>query len=142
MTAVRTLLLVGGLVLVTAACGEETGPSSPAWEEPASYAYTLTSSEGERSLIGTFRVRVRDGEVDKAVGLDDSARRVVRQLPDQVPTLGDLLKEAEQARGEGADTVETEYAEDGHPTDIRLDWDENAIDDEARYMISDYATGR
>jgi hypothetical protein len=142
MAAVRTLLLVGGLVLATAACGEETGPSSPAWQEPASYTYTLTSSEGERSLIGTFRVTVRDGEVDEAVGLDDSARRVVRQLPDQVPTLGDLLKEAEQARGEGADTVDTEYAQDGHPTHIELDWDEDAIDDEARYVISDYTLGR
>jgi hypothetical protein len=62
----------------------------------------LTSSEGERALLGTFRVTVRDGKVAKAVGLDESARRVVRDLREQVPTLGGLLEQLEQARRDGA----------------------------------------
>ncbi|MFJ3620532.1 DUF6174 domain-containing protein [Streptomyces iakyrus] len=102
------------------------------------YAYTLTSSEGERSLIGAFRVTVRDGKVVKAVGLDDSGRRVVRQLPDEVPTLGELLAEMAQARRAKADTAEAEYGADGHPERILVDWDKNAIDDEALYVISAY----
>ncbi|MEU6377148.1 DUF6174 domain-containing protein [Streptomyces sp. NPDC046909] len=138
MTAVRTLLTAAVLAGSLAACGDEAAPSAPEWEEPAAYTYTLTSTEGERALIGTFRITVRDGEVAKAVGLDDSARRVVRQLPDQVPTLGALLDQLEQARGEDADTAEAEYAADGHPTRIFLNWEENAVDDEARYAISDY----
>lgn len=73
-----------------------------------------------------------------AVGVDDSARRAVESLPDEVPTIGDLLAEAEAARGDGADTVDIDRAPDGRPTRIALDWDENAIDDEALYVISDH----
>ncbi|MES5824126.1 DUF6174 domain-containing protein [Streptomyces sp. RG80] len=138
MTVVRSLFALAVLVGGLSACGDGAEPSAPAWEEPASYAYTLTSSAGERPLIGTFRITVRDGEVAAAVGLDDSGRRVVRQLPHQVPTLGALLEELEQARGDDADTAEAEYAADGHPTRIELDWEANALDDEASYEITDY----
>lgn len=139
MTVVRSLFSVAVLVGGLAACGDEAEPAAAStWQEPASYTYTLTSSEGERALIGTFRITVRDGEVTKAVGLDDSARRVVRELPDQVPTLGALLEELEQARGEDADTAEARYAADGHPTRVEIDWEKNAVDDEVRYDISEY----
>ncbi|MFF0161185.1 DUF6174 domain-containing protein [Streptomyces sp. NPDC005263] len=168
MTAVRSparftsaaLLLVGlaGLLGSTAACGNEaaTPPGSEAepapmtvephsessWEEPASYAYTLTSSEGERALIGAFRVTVRDGAVAEAVGLDDSGRRVVRRLPDEVPTLGRLLDELKRARHDKADVAEARYAADGHPVRIFLDWETNAVDDEALYVVSAYEVAR
>ncbi|MFJ6573662.1 DUF6174 domain-containing protein [Streptomyces sp. NPDC091292] len=149
MTAVRSLArsvsaaaLSGGLLCATAACGTDVRPESaaPPWQEPSSYTYTLTSSEGERALIGAFRVTVRDGKVTKARGLDSSARRMVRDLPDQVPTLGALLAELDQARRDKADTAEAEYAADGHPKRIFLDWDRNAVDDEALYVISAYET--
>ncbi|MFF7449324.1 MULTISPECIES: DUF6174 domain-containing protein [unclassified Streptomyces] len=142
MTVVRPLLCLAVLVGPLTACGGGTEAGAPAWEEPASYAYTLTSGEGERALIGTFRITVRDGEVTEAVGLDAGARRVVRQLPGQVPTLGALLAELEQARDDDADIAEARYAADGHPTRIELDWDANAMDDEARYEIRDYAPGK
>ncbi|MFJ4468364.1 DUF6174 domain-containing protein [Streptomyces sp. NPDC089424] len=128
--------LVAGLLCATAACGGAQRATD--WEEPSSYTYTLLSTEGERSLIGTFRVTVRDGEVATAVGLDDSGRRVVRQNPDAVPTLGELLREFDRARQDGADRAEIEYAADGHPRSIVLDRDERAIDDEAAYVISAY----
>lgn len=145
--------LVGGLLWATVACGTESSsastevaepdPATPSsattWREPDSYVYTLKSSEGERSLIGTFRVTVRGGKVAEAVGLDADSRRVVKQLPGEVPTIGELLDELEQARRDDADTAEAEYAPDGHPERISLDWDKNAIDDEALYVISDYA---
>jgi hypothetical protein len=82
---------------------------------------------------------VENGKVTKANGLDDSARRVVKDLPAEVPTIGDLLAEAEAAREDDADTVDIDYAADGHPTRISLDWEKNAIDDEALYVISGYA---
>ncbi|MBD0840284.1 hypothetical protein ICC28_16435 [Streptomyces sp. TRM68416] len=113
--------------------------SAPVWKEPGSYAYTLTSAT--QVLWGTFRVTVRDGEVVEAVGLDDDSRRVLRDLPerpDRVPTIGGLVELLEQARQERADTAEAEYAADGRPTRITLDWDENAIDDEAEYVIGGY----
>ncbi|MFF3346446.1 DUF6174 domain-containing protein [Streptomyces sp. NPDC002779] len=43
-----------------------------------------------------------------------------------------------QAREENADKAEAEYAADGHPERITIDRLENAIDDEALYVISDY----
>lgn len=159
MTAVRVtrrsslprVALIGGLLCATAACAgagastrAETKPSTrsgTAWREPAAYTYTLHSTEGERALIGTFRVTVRAGKVAKAVGLDEESRRVVRRSPGIVPTIGGLLKELEQARRDDADTAEAEYAADGHPLRIRLDRDENAVDDEARYVISAYEPG-
>ncbi|MEU5002271.1 DUF6174 domain-containing protein [Streptomyces sp. NPDC021622] len=136
---VSTVALIAGLMCATAACADLDSvatQSEVAWEEPSSYAYTLKSSEGERSLLGVFRVTVRDGKVAKAVGLDESGRRVVRQMPGEVPTIGELLEEMKQARRDGADTAEAKYAADGRPVRISLDWEKNAIDDEALYFIS------
>ncbi|MEU6002787.1 DUF6174 domain-containing protein [Streptomyces sp. NPDC047197] len=144
--AVSTVALIAGLIGATAACGTEASTttrsatqSEATWKQPSSYTYTLKSSEGERSLLGTLRVTVRDGKVTKSVGLDESGRRVVKQLPGEVPTIAELLHEMEQARRDGAHTAEAKYAADGHPVRISLDWDENAIDDEALYAISAYA---
>ncbi|MFI6013620.1 DUF6174 domain-containing protein [Streptomyces sp. NPDC051243] len=138
-------VVLGGLLCALAACGTETAPrqepqrlATASWQEPAAYTYTLQSSEGERALIGTFRITVRDGAVVEAVGLDDSGRRVVEDVPDAVPTIGELLGELEGARRDGADEAEARYTADGRPVRISLDWEKNAIDDEALYVISAY----
>ncbi|MEI5101097.1 DUF6174 domain-containing protein [Streptomyces sp. PmtG] len=145
-------VLAAGALCALSACGDEssgsgaanakplpaTHQSEKAWKEPSSYVYTLTSGQGERSLIGRFRVTVRNGEVTKAVGLDDSGRRVVKKLPRHVPTIGELLEEMRQARRDDADTAKATYAQDGHPVRIVLDHDKDALDDEALYEISDY----
>ncbi|WP_060886654.1 DUF6174 domain-containing protein [Streptomyces caniscabiei] len=140
--ALSAVATAGALMWAVSGCGEEgtaaTKPSAPAWKEPASYTYTLRSTEGERPLIGTFRVTVRDGKVVRAVGLDDSGRHVVDRSPHHIPTIADLLREAEVAREEGADTVDGTYASDGRPLTLAIDWDEDAIDDEAAYDLSDY----
>src|SRR3712207_7029435 len=48
-----------------------------------------------------------------------------------------LLAEAAQAREHGADIVRvTVDPDDGHPTSIEIDHDDNAMDDEACYRIS------
>lgn len=134
--------LLAGLLCTLAACGTETKSATPQhrapWQEPGAYTYTLESSEGERALIGTFRIAVRDGTVTKAKGLDDNGRRTLETAPDAVPTLGELLEELDQARHDDADTAEAEYAADGHPVRISLDWEKNAIDDEAQYVIRDF----
>ncbi|MFI1352663.1 DUF6174 domain-containing protein [Streptomyces sp. NPDC020898] len=155
------VVLVGGLVCTAVGCGEDSGasssgalttspspslsPSFPSfsedWEEPASYVYTLTSSEGERSLVGRFRVTVRDGKVADVVGLDESGRGAVERAPEEVPTIGRLLDQLGQARDNGADTAEASYAPDGHPVRITLDPDKDAIDDEQSYVISGYVIG-
>ncbi|MFI9155192.1 DUF6174 domain-containing protein [Streptomyces sp. NPDC053367] len=151
--AVAGLALLGGLLCSTAACGTGTeavsakgsepvaAQSRTPWEEPASYAYTLESGEGERALIGKFRITVRDHRVTRALGLDESGRRVVKEFPEQVPTIGRLLGELEQARSEGADEAEAVYTAEGRPERITVDWDRNALDDESLYVISAYTSG-
>ncbi|MFD7601662.1 DUF6174 domain-containing protein [Streptomyces mirabilis] len=89
-------------------------------------------------LAGTFRVKVRDGRVTEAVGVDADSRRQVQELPGEVPTIDGLLRRPEKARSEDADTAEADYAADGRPVRFSLDWDKNAIDDEALYVISSY----
>ncbi|MCZ0984928.1 DUF6174 domain-containing protein [Streptomyces diastatochromogenes] len=143
-SALPHLVLIAGLVWSTAACQEEAESGaaaqaeSTAWKEPSAYTYTLKSTGGERLLIGTFRVTVREGRAVRVVGLDEESRDVVRRSPGAVPTIGGLLKELKQARRDGADTAEAEYSTTGYPRSITLDWSANAVDDEARYVISDY----
>ncbi|MGW2237885.1 DUF6174 domain-containing protein [Streptomyces sp. NPDC001759] len=134
-------MLVGTVLCATAACGSgelksATAPSTPAWQEPESYDYTLTSATSV--LAGTFRVKVRDGEVVEAVGLDKDSKRQAHQVLSEVPTIKELLRELVKARGDDADTADAEYAADGRPLRITLDWDKNAIDDEAMYVISSF----
>ncbi|UUU32479.1 DUF6174 domain-containing protein [Streptomyces sp. CA-210063] len=133
--------LAGALAWGVSACGEESAAAkaSPTdWREPSAYRYRLKSTEGERPLIGTLDVTVRDGKVVETVGVDDSGRQVVEQQLGEVPTIAALLEQAEVAREEGADVVDVEYAKDGRPVSISIDWDEKAIDDEEAYALSDY----
>lgn len=138
-----TAVLLGALMCATAACSSspsirtsETDEPAGTWKEPASYSYTLKSTS--QVLAGTFRVKVRDGKVADVVGLDADSHRQAEDLPGEVPTIGALLKRLDQARSERADTAEADYAADGRPVRISLDWSKNAIDDEALYTISSY----
>lgn len=145
--------LIAGTTGATVACDGDPAPepkgraspkqttarSTVMWQEPAAYVYTLTSTS--QALAGRFRVTVRDGEVADAVGLDENSRWLVKQGTDRIPTIGDLLDRLEKAWEEQADTAEVKYAVGGHPARITLDVDENAIDDEAEYVISDYEPG-
>ncbi|MEU3612206.1 DUF6174 domain-containing protein [Streptomyces sp. NPDC006872] len=140
---VSAAALAATLLCATAACESSPSSESPgkdrpktAWVEPASYTYTLTSLT--QVLAGTFRVTVRNGAVAEAVGLDEDSRRQAQEQPDRIPTIGGLLKTLAEARSDGADTADAEYAADGRPVRISLDRDENSIDDEAQYTISSY----
>jgi Family of unknown function (DUF6174) len=117
--------------------GPETSTSTPAeWEPGSSYTYELDSSCGERSLIGEFRIEVRDGEVSSVEPLDESARSMIEGgFEDDIPSIEELLTEARLARSEGADVVEVRRADDGRPTEIEIDYMKEAIDDEACYVI-------
>lgn len=137
-----TLLLLIATALV--ACGTTTQrPLTAEWSAPERYEFVVESSCGERGFLGRYHVVVEDGEVSDATGHDDPAQRLLadEERRNQVPTLSELLNEAQDARAEGADVVEVTFDEsDGHPSAIEIDWDANAIDDEACYAISDYNT--
>ena len=116
--------------------------SAPAWTEPANYRFTLESSCGEQPLTGRFRVDVADGVVDRARGLDEAGKRALMlRIAQLVPTLGQMVADAEQARADGAEVAVERDPADGRPVAIRVDRDRNAADDETCYTISDYTIG-
>ncbi|TKS99065.1 DUF6174 domain-containing protein [Streptomyces lasalocidi] len=136
-----------GLLLVLAsastACGSAQATASAkaprtktSWREPASYSYTLRAES--QVLAGEFRVRVEHGRVTEVTGLDEDSRRQAREVFAHVPTIGLLLDRLDRAVAEHADKAEARYAADGRPLRISLDWDTNAIDDEADYRIDAY----
>lgn len=148
MRKTRTYLLVASAGLVLAAVGCEAG-SAPAaggdarakaarWSEPDRYSFRLLSESGERSGLGEYRITVGNGKVVKVIGLDEQARRTVEENPQDVPTLGGLLTKVQEARAGQADVAHAVFAADGHPAEVHIDWQENAIDDEADYFISEY----
>jgi hypothetical protein len=144
-TARPLLALAASTALALTGCGLASGSTTPAddtWKEPDSYAFTLESTCGERDLIGTFRLTVVDGMVTAAEGRDEPGTRLLRQRePHQLPTLVGLVNEARQAQRDGADVVETQVdPADRHPTKISIDYDREAMDDEACYTISDFVT--
>ncbi|MFF4758329.1 DUF6174 domain-containing protein [Streptomyces sp. NPDC001292] len=148
MRRTRTQLLVASAGLALAAVGCEAGSARTAegaaqvkpaqWPEPDRYSFRLLSESGERGGLGEYRVTVVNGKVVKATGLDESARRTVGDNPQHVPTLGGLLTMVQEARADHADVANAVFAADGHPTEIHIDWQKNAIDDEADYFITEY----
>jgi len=154
--AANGVITAAGAVLLTllASCGAtpsaESMPTAPEpdasqraqWEDtrPADYSFVLESRCGERSLIGRFAVTVRGGKVTRAVGLDQSARAMLRSSgPADVPTIDALLVELDDARAADADRSDVVFdATDGVLASIDIDYNVDAVDDEACYRISDY----
>ena len=144
---VKTVLPAILLLTLTGGCaGAEVNVMEappPTWTAPAKYGFTLGSQCGERALIGRFQVTVENDKVVRTAGLDDASRRALMlRIADLVPTLSQLEAQAETARRDGADVVEiVRDPADAHPTKITIDWERNAIDDEACYTIEDYTIG-
>ncbi len=148
MTRLRWLSLIGVAITVTSVTGcaqavQPVGgdPDAKGWQEPPSYTYTVDSQCGERLLIGQFRLAVEAGKVVRAEGLNDRTRELVTSVPiTSFPTLGQLFEEYLQAQRDGAEVATAALdPTDGHPTRIDIDSSKMAVDDEACYVITDYA---
>ncbi len=111
------------------------------WDVPESYEFKVKSSCGERSLIGLFRIVVQNGYVAEAEGLDESGKALFKSgLGESIPTLEGLLEEAVEAQQVNADVLQVEFdPSDGHPTRINIDYNKDATDDEACYVITEYS---
>lgn len=149
-------VLFAALPLLFVACSDEgtsggaPGQPPPAtisstgrpleWTEPNNYTYVLESRCGERALIGIFEVTVEGHEVQDVVALDEDAAAMLEHSgTDPAPTIGELITRLQTATQNGADRVHLEVdADDGHPAMIEIDFDTNAIDDEACYTITDF----
>jgi len=107
-----------------------TGRATPG-TPPAGYSFVLTSSCGERSLIGMYRVRV---EGDVVVRAEPIGRRASRPALEDVPTIADLEARIEHA---GPDAVvEVERDDTGLLTSVSIDPRQDTIDDEECYRVS------
>lgn len=109
-----------------------------AWEEPPDYSFEVRSRCGEQSFIGSFRIEVRDGKVEDAEALDESARAALRYWKGPLPTLGDLVGYAVEAQDSGAGVARIDYSADGRfPVLIEIDYDNDAIDDESCFSVTE-----
>ena len=109
------------------------------WTEAPNYSYTLVSLCGERLLLGTFAVHVKDHEVVAFEGVSEAGASAETSLRlRDVPSISGLLSEYKQAVSEADEAELVVDALTGDPTSIDIDWDSNAIDDEACYLIRDY----
>jgi hypothetical protein len=141
MRVVRRLSKVGFLVLLagltTTGCSDPSGsarsqPKSSA-TLPTSYHYVLTSSCGERSLLGSYRVVVHDDAVVSVESLN--ADYPYRPRPEDVPTLADLLDLAAGAERDAV--IDLRVDAHGVPVSLAIDHVPNGIDDEECYEVSE-----
>jgi Family of unknown function (DUF6174) len=147
--AVASVLFLG---VAASACGSADEPdnsSSGGGEPPAEsgipadltlpgsdYSYTVNAGCGERSgLVGLYRIQVVDGKVANVWPLSGSGGGGAA-LTD-VPTIDQLVEEAESAEQDGADEVTVTTTPDGYPHRIMIDQIADAVDDEVCYTISD-----
>ena len=145
--AVASVLFLG---LAASACGSADEPSDssagggppPSGSEvptdltlPGSdYSYTVNAGCGERSgLIGLYRIQVADGKVAQVWPLSGAGGGALTD----VPTIDQLVQEAETAEQDGADEVTLTTSHQGYPQRIMIDHDSDSIDDEVCYTISD-----
>ncbi|NKY40838.1 DUF6174 domain-containing protein [Cellulomonas septica] len=146
-SAGATVVGASVLVAVLSGCGDEP-PSGPVpgaaearerWADGGvdSYAFALTSSCGERLLIGSYRVTVTDGAVTAVEGLDEVGRRIAGEAQDltaEIPTIDTLLDRVVDA---DASTVpEATFDDGGVPTAVTFD-PSPGIDDEECYTVAD-----
>ncbi|MBD8059377.1 hypothetical protein IC607_10400 [Cellulomonas sp. JH27-2] len=141
-------LLAPGIVLLGGCASGVTFPDPPqapptttsatSWST-ASYRYTITSSCGERAMLGTYHLTVEDGRITQIEPADPNVQ-LIDWYEGDLPTIADLLSRA-QAGGDGAPSELVVDPSTGVPTRVAFDGDPNAIDDEECYTITDYRPG-
>ena len=142
--------LLLGVVLSACTTAEEPPLSTGSiWEEPSAYSYSVSSSCGERTFLGSFTIEVAQGKVVDAEALDRSAEVVIASSGlEALPTLGNLVAEYTSAKfssvgteGE-ADVAAIEFSpEDSHPISITIDYSIDATDDEGCYTVTSFSEG-
>lgn len=157
-----TALATAALTLVLGGCGgadevardEPTSTGSPTSEPaptsapddggfaPSSYSYTLQVSCYCPYAAVPVRVSVEDDSVVDAV-FERGGGRGGAVRGEQAPELlrlsiEDVLAQAEEAEEAGAHEVTIEWPEASeHPTEVYIDRNEMAVDEEVGYAISD-----
>lgn len=141
--------LVGvGTIALAAGCGvfgpthvDGAAEAQRTWTSSGvdSYIVTMTSTCGERLMIGRFEVEVVDGSVTTVTGLDGPGRVAaeVPALPEVVPTIAELLDRLVSADSKHVPEASFDDAT-GIPTHVLFDPVPNGIDDEECYDLTDF----
>ncbi len=87
---------------------------------------------------GRLQIEVVDYEIQSIVRITDGEVVPESQF-DQVHTIEQMFDLIDEAKNQGAYKVLVEYADEGYPAIIDIDWIEKAIDDELRYEVSSVA---
>lgn len=99
---------------------------------PPDYSYRLTSSCGERALIGTYDIVVQDRDRVVSGARADGAASMIENL--EYPTIKALLDDALRADSPAEVEFETDAA--GLPARLSIDGEPDAIDDEECYVFA------
>lgn len=142
------LVLVLVLIPILAGCGaagstptassgeaQQTPRRLPAVEPealPSSYRYVLESSCGERTMLGRFRIEVRDDRVVAVRPVGDTSMKGFRRS--DLPTLSGLVELATSAEPEAV--VDLRLGPHGTPVSLKIDHVPQAIDDEECYRVT------
>jgi uncharacterized protein DUF6174 len=132
----RRVIAIVLMALSVSGCSWSSRESYAIPDLPADYRYTLTSSCGERALIGRYQVVVNDGAVSTAEPMDSDTPPP--RLAD-VPTLEGIVEKANQAESDA--DVELELDDAGVPVSLSIDHDPDLIDDEECYDVTDFVPG-
>ena len=105
------------------------------WSEPQSYSFTLERHCNRGPAMGLYAVTVTGGEVVKAdrIGPAASGEEEI-----DVPSLGDLVEMAETASEDGAEVTAKYDPADGHPLEVTINADAEAVDGASCFTVTNY----
>lgn len=133
-------LVVVSLLVISSACGStETGPvqnpgdGEDLWAaaDIAAYEWTYTSTCGESAWLSSEPVTVQVSA--------DGTQVVDGPEPFAVATVQNVLDAISAAERDGADSIEASFGAFGQPTQVRIDYLSDAVDDEFCIDVSNFA---
>ena len=106
------------------------------WASRSNGTYSMVMTRGCFCFpAGEFEVKVVDYKISSMINTR-TGESVDSTLFEYVHTIEQLFDLIDEAR-KGADKLEVEYAREGYPKLVSVDWIELAADDEIYYGISD-----
>ncbi len=143
------LVLVFLVSAFTSGC-EITGPDDPRTTHDSDYEEEWANFQSGtyyfRVVRGCFCVNGGEHWVQVENGLVTSAFNIWRDEPvpaeqlEYLETIENMFEMIRRAKTE-AFSLEVEYAKEGYPTFVSIDWIEFAVDDEISFTISDVHPG-
>jgi len=106
------------------------------WDEFQSGSYTFTLGRGCYCIVaGEIQVTVEEGNVTSAYSVwqNEAVLDEHLQFIETIDTIFDMIDRAKLEAHE----LEVEYAVEGYPTLVSIDWIELAVDDEITLTVSD-----